>query len=91
MTALPIISVVLSVHNGATELSRAIDTILKQTFSDFELIAINNGSTDETASVLDSLRDPRLRVFHQDNIGFPGAPSRHRARSWPIYRPPGSR
>jgi cellulose synthase/poly-beta-1,6-N-acetylglucosamine synthase-like glycosyltransferase len=76
MTTNPLVSVVLSVHNGAADLPKAVDTILAQTFSNFELIAINNGSTDGTAAVLDGIRDTRVRVFHQDNIGFPGALNR---------------
>ena len=58
----PQVSVVLSVHNGAADLPKAINTILSQSFTDFELIAINNGSTDGTAAVLDGLRDPRVRA-----------------------------
>jgi glycosyltransferase involved in cell wall biosynthesis len=49
---------------------------LTQTLADFELIAINNGSTDGTAAVLDGLRDPRVRVVHQENLGFPVALNR---------------
>ena len=55
----PRVSVVLSVRNGAADLPKAIDSILTQTFTDFELIAINNGSSDGTAAVLDRLHDPR--------------------------------
>jgi glycosyltransferase involved in cell wall biosynthesis len=66
----PLVSVVLSVRNGAADLPTAVDTILTQTFSDFELIAINNGSTDETAAVLDGIRDPRVRVIHQGDMGL---------------------
>ena len=76
MTLPPTVSVVLSVRNGANDLFRAIDTILRQTFSDLELIAINNGSTDGTASVLDDLRDPRVRVIHQDDMGLAAALNR---------------
>jgi glycosyltransferase involved in cell wall biosynthesis len=76
MTTPPRVSVVLSVHNGAVDLPKAVDTILAQTFSDFELIAINNGSTDGSAAVLDDFRDPRVRVFHQVNMGFPAALNR---------------
>ena len=72
----PRVSVVLSVRNGAVDLPKAIDTILTQTFTDFELIAINNGSSDGTAAVLDRLRDPRLRVFHQDDMGLAAALNR---------------
>ncbi len=76
MTTPPLVSVVLSVHNGAADLPGAIDTILRQTFSDFELIAIDNGSTDGTAAVLDGLRDPRVRVVHQDDMGLAAALNR---------------
>jgi len=75
MTA-PLVSVVLSARNGAADLPKAIDTILTQTFSDFELIAINNGSTDGTAAVLDGIRDPRLKVIHQDDMGLAAALNR---------------
>src|ERR1700676_3008159 len=72
----PQVSVVLSVHNGAADLPKAVDTILAQTFRDFELIAINNGSTDGTAAVLDGLCDPRVRVIHQDDMGLAAALNR---------------
>jgi cellulose synthase/poly-beta-1,6-N-acetylglucosamine synthase-like glycosyltransferase len=68
--------VVLSVRNGAADLPRAVGTILSQTFRDFELIAINNGSTDGTPAILDGLRDPRLRVVHQEDMGLAAALNR---------------
>ena len=72
----PTVSVVLSVRNGGSDLPLALDTILKQTFADFELIAINNGSVDGTAAYLDSILDPRVRVFHQKDAGLAGALNR---------------
>lgn len=75
MTA-PQVSVVLSVRNGAGDLPRAVASILQQTFTDFELIAINNGSTDGTGEVLDRLNDPRVRVVHQEDMGLAGALNR---------------
>jgi glycosyltransferase involved in cell wall biosynthesis len=72
----PRVSVVLSVRNGAADLLKAINTILTQTFTDFELIAINNGSSDGTAAILDRLRDPRLRVIHQEDMGLAAALNR---------------
>jgi glycosyltransferase involved in cell wall biosynthesis len=45
----PLVSVILSVRNGVADVPMAVDTILTQTFADFELIAINNGSTDGAA------------------------------------------
>ena len=72
----PEVSVVLSVRNGGADLPKAIDSILVQTFEDFELIAINNGSTDGTRSYLDSIADPRVRVFHQADAGLAAALNR---------------
>jgi len=72
----PEVSVVLSVRNGGADLSKAIESILAQTFADFELIAINNGSTDGTRSYLDSIGDPRVRVFHQADAGLAAALNR---------------
>jgi glycosyltransferase involved in cell wall biosynthesis len=76
MNSDPTVSVVLSVRNGGKDLPTAIGTILNQTFSDFELIAINNGSTDETGPYLDSITDPRVRVFHQEDKGLARALNR---------------
>jgi hypothetical protein len=64
----PAVSVVLSARNGADALPGAIESILQQSFGDFELIAINNGSVDRTGKVLEGIRDPRMRVFHQDGV-----------------------
>jgi glycosyltransferase involved in cell wall biosynthesis len=72
----PTVSVVLSVRNGGSDLPAALDTILKQSFSDFELIVINNGSTDGTRAFLDGITDPRVRVFHQDDKGLASALNR---------------
>lgn len=76
MKATPVVSVVLSVRNGGRDLPQAIDTILNQTFADFELIAIDNGSADETGPYLDSIADPRVRVFHQADAGLAAALNR---------------
>ena len=74
--ATPTVSVVLSVRNGGNDLPQALETILNQSFVDFELIAINNGSTDGTADYLDSIGDPRVRVFHQADAGLAAALNR---------------
>jgi glycosyltransferase involved in cell wall biosynthesis len=76
MSSPPDVSVVLSVRNGGTDLPKAIGTILAQTFVNFELIAIDNGSTDETAAYLDGITDSRVRVFHQADAGLAAALNR---------------
>jgi glycosyltransferase involved in cell wall biosynthesis len=72
----PIVSVVLSVRNGGSDLPRALATILNQSFTDFELIAIDNGSTDGTRAVLDAITDTRVRVYHQEDQGLAAALNR---------------
>jgi hypothetical protein len=76
MNSTPDVSVVLSVRNGSTDLPKAIATILAQTFVNFELIAIDNGSTDETGPFLDRIADPRVRVYHQADAGLAAALNR---------------
>jgi cellulose synthase/poly-beta-1,6-N-acetylglucosamine synthase-like glycosyltransferase len=72
----PDVSVILSVRNGGSDLPKAIATILAQSFVNFELIAIDNGSTDETAAFLDSIGDSRVRVYHQADAGLAAALNR---------------
>jgi hypothetical protein len=76
MLAAPDISVILSVRNGGADLPKAVDSILAQSFTNFELIAINNGSTDGTRSYLDGISDSRVRVFHQADAGLAAALNR---------------
>lgn len=66
------VSVVMSAYNDAARVGRAVDSILAQTWTDLELIAINDGSSDETGAILDAAarRDPRVRVIHQENRGL---------------------
>jgi glycosyltransferase involved in cell wall biosynthesis len=73
----PRVSVTISVLNGERHLRATIDSILGQTFTDFELIVVNDGSTDGTGEILESCRDPRLIVVHQENRGI--AVSRNKA------------
>lgn len=67
----PQVSVIMAVFNGEAFVQDAIDSILKQSFTAFELIIINDGSTDGTAAILDNQSDPRIRVVHQENRGLP--------------------
>ena len=67
----PRISIVLPVYNVRKFLPRALDGLLRQTFSRFEILGINDGSTDGSADLLHdcAARDPRLRIFDQPNSG----------------------
>ncbi|MCR5026222.1 MAG: glycosyltransferase [Methanobrevibacter sp.] len=71
------VSVILCVYNEEKYISRAIESILGQTLTDWELIIINDGSTDSTLDIINSYSDERIKVIDQENIG-PGA-SRNKA------------
>lgn len=65
------VTVLMSVYNGEKYLREAIDSILDQTFTDFEFLIINDGSTDRTAEILQSYDDSRIRVINNEkNIGL---------------------
>jgi glycosyltransferase involved in cell wall biosynthesis len=70
----PRVSVVIPSFNCGSCLADAIGSVLAQTRQDFEIIIVDDGSTDDTRAVVDSYRaDPRIRYLHQDNRGLPGA------------------
>jgi len=56
----PLVSIVLPTHNGARFLSQSIQSVVDQTFRDWELIVVDDASTDDTAAYLTSLTDPRI-------------------------------
>jgi glycosyltransferase involved in cell wall biosynthesis len=60
------VSVVLNCYNHEAYVAEAVESVLAQTFSDFELILIDNGSTDGTRAVLERYSDPRIRRFFHD-------------------------
>jgi glycosyltransferase involved in cell wall biosynthesis len=63
------VSVVMPVYNAAPFLKQALDGILAQTYGDFELILINDGSTDDSEAIIRQYTDPRIRYSHQQNAG----------------------
>jgi glycosyltransferase involved in cell wall biosynthesis len=66
----PNISVVMSVYNGESYLAEAINSILNQTYKDFEFIIVNDGSTDNTLNIIKSYKDPRIKIINQGNQGL---------------------
>lgn len=74
-SARPVISVVVPVYNTEKYLHRCVDSILAQTFTDFELLLIDDGSQDESGNICDSYvcLDSRVRVFHKTNGGVSSA------------------
>ena len=71
----PQISVVIPAYNGARTIAATIDSVLRQSREDFELIVVDDGSTDETADLVEDLlrSDPRARLVRQPNGGTAAA------------------
>lgn len=68
---MPIISIIMPVYNGAQYIKKSIDIILKQTFKNFELILVNDGSTDNSEEICNGYveLDKRIRVINKENGG----------------------
>lgn len=73
-----LVSVIVPVYNAGTYLNKCIESILAQSFRDFELILVDDGSTDGSGAVCDAYAamDPRIRVIHQENAGSSAARNR---------------
>ncbi|HEX6929639.1 MAG TPA: glycosyltransferase [Gammaproteobacteria bacterium] len=72
-TQRPLVSVIIATHNRAAYLPETLPSILEQTFRDLELIVVDDGSTDDTAAVLQGFSDERLIVIRQENAGVAAA------------------
>jgi glycosyltransferase involved in cell wall biosynthesis len=66
---MPRVSVVIPAYNHGRFVGEAVRSVLAQTMADLELIVVDDGSTDDTLAVVESIRDPRLRVIAQPNRG----------------------
>jgi teichuronic acid biosynthesis glycosyltransferase TuaG len=69
----PLISVIMPAYNAAAFISDAIASVIAQTWQEWELIVIDDGSTDDTPMILASTRDPRVRRLHKSNGGVSSA------------------
>lgn len=67
---MPKITVVIPAYNGERTIRETIKSLQQQTFQDFELIVINDGSTDRTVEVVESINDNRIKVFSYENRGL---------------------
>jgi glycosyltransferase involved in cell wall biosynthesis len=65
----PKVSIVTTAYNGEKYLEKFIASMLSQTFDDFEFIIVDDGSTDSTFHMLQQIKDPRVRIFKQNNQG----------------------
>ena len=70
---IPLVSVIIPSYNYAEYIGEAIESVLNQTFNNFELIVVDNFSTDETKKILESFQDSRMRIIEFENSGVIGA------------------
>jgi glycosyltransferase involved in cell wall biosynthesis len=73
MTKTPAITVLMPAYNAARYIGEAIASVLQQTFTDFELLIVNDGSTDDTQDIINSFNDERIVVINQVNRGVADA------------------
>lgn len=75
-SASPLVSIVLPVKNGTDYIAKALESILAQTYTHFELIVIDDGSDDHTAKIVSAYKDPRITLICQENQGVSKATNR---------------
>lgn len=81
MGALPKVSVIIPTYNQAQRLARAIESVKNQRYQNWELVVVDDGSTDNTRSVVESyLADTRIRYIFQENSGAPASPTNRGVR-----------
>lgn len=74
---MPLVSVLVPTYNRAHTLRQALDSVFSQSFADFEVIVVDDASTDSTSALLSSYSDPRLRVYRNPtNLGQAGNAAR---------------
>ncbi|MFN5978718.1 MAG: glycosyltransferase family 2 protein, partial [Pseudanabaena sp.] len=70
---MPKVSVIVPVYNVEKYIAETIDSVLAQTFTDFELIIIDDESKDRSIAICQGIADPRIHIIHQKNRGLAGA------------------
>lgn len=73
---MPLVSVIIPVYNGEKTIKITINSVLNQTFPDFELIVVNDGSQDSTLAAVNEIQDARIRVFSFPNSGVSASRNR---------------
>ena len=72
----PLVTVVIPLYNKGKYIRRAVDSVLAQSFEDFELVVVNDGSTDKGPAIVRGYMDPRIRLINQENRGVSAARNR---------------
>ena len=74
------ISVIMPIYNSEKYVSEAIESVCNQSYKNWELLIVNDGSTDQSSKIIDDYakKDSRIKVFHRSNEGVSIEYSRHR-------------
>ena len=67
------VSVIMSTNSRANEIRKAINSVIEQTFSNFELVVVDDGSAADTAAVVGSFADPRIKYVSRESPGVTGS------------------
>jgi glycosyltransferase involved in cell wall biosynthesis len=78
-TSGPVVAAIMPTYNHAAFVGEAIGSVLAQTFEAWELIVVDDGSTDETLEIVRRYRDPRIRILARAHAGLPGLGAAYRA------------
>ena len=70
------ISVVIPVYNGEEYVKRCIDSVLSQTYTDYEMIVVNDGSTDSSEQIIKGIKSDKIKYIYQKNKGAAAARNR---------------
>jgi glycosyltransferase involved in cell wall biosynthesis len=82
---MPIISVIVPTYNAERTILQTLSSVQQQSLTDIEIIVINDGSTDRTVELLNTIEDPRIKIFSYENGGLPVARNRGIARATGKY------
>ncbi|KAB8028045.1 glycosyltransferase family 2 protein [Fluviispira multicolorata] len=77
MTELPLVSVVIPTHNRPLFLKKTLDSIIKQTYQNIEIIVVSNGYNTENRTVVEIFNNNKIKYFEQKNTGGPASPRNH--------------
>lgn len=71
---IPLVSIIIPAYNCARFLRQTLDSVLSQSYERFEVIVVDDGSTDNTSDIVRAYDDPRVKYYYQDNSGGPSKP-----------------